>query len=76
MAGSYNHIVTRNGNLRSNEQFVNMIENLGDAYEMAEELFGMVWFLAQSSDDPKAAVEAARQGYEQGLRFAQEVNRP
>lgn len=46
MAGSYNHVVTKNGNLVSNESFVNMIENLGDAYEMTEELFGMIWWLA------------------------------
>jgi hypothetical protein len=33
MAGSYNHIITEQGNLVSNETFVKMIENLGDAYE-------------------------------------------
>lgn len=75
MAGSYNHATTDAGNLRSNESFVNMIENLGDAYEMAEEMYGMIWFLARMAVNPQEAVEAARQGYEQGLEFAREVNR-
>jgi hypothetical protein len=60
MAGSYNHAVTAAGNLRSNESFVDHIENLGDAYEMAEEMHAMIWYLASASEDPSAAVEAAR----------------
>jgi hypothetical protein len=48
MAGSYSHIVDNNGRLLSNEDFIDMIENLGDAYEMAEEMYGMIWYLAVS----------------------------
>ena len=66
MAGSYNHATTKNGRLRSNESFVDMIENLGDAYEMAEEMWGMIWVLAQQADDPIAAVEDARQRWNEG----------
>lgn len=42
MAGSYNHITDDDGNLLDNEAFLERIENLGDAYEMAEELYDMI----------------------------------
>lgn len=48
MAGSYQHMVNRNGRLLGNERFTGMIENLGDAYEAAEECYGMIWFLAEA----------------------------
>jgi anti-sigma regulatory factor (Ser/Thr protein kinase) len=67
MAGSYNHIVTDFGRLRNNVSFVDMIENLGDAYEMAEELYGMIWFLAAGDS---ARVEDARQRFKQGLKMS------
>jgi hypothetical protein len=76
MAGSYNHVVTDEGNLRSNESFVDMIENLGDAYEATEEMYGMIWWLANISprtlDDsrPEELVELARQNYTEGLEMA------
>jgi hypothetical protein len=86
MAGSYSHATTRSGNLRSNESFVGMIENLGDAYEMAEEMYGMIWALAYEavryagSPTPtpealRATVERARLSYERGLEIAREANR-
>jgi hypothetical protein len=46
MAGSWDHMTTSKGKLLNNEQFTQMIENLGDAYEAAEECYGMVWYLA------------------------------
>jgi len=82
MAGSYKHVVTQNGNLRSNESFVDMIENLGDAYEMAEEMYGMIWYIAYHFGAPgaplsevKAIVEVAQKNYKEGLEMAKEVNR-
>jgi hypothetical protein len=36
MAGSWKHMITKSGKLRSNESFTGMIENLGDAYEAQE----------------------------------------
>lgn len=80
MAGSYSHATTRAGNLRSNESFAGMIENVGDLYEMAEEMYGMIWYLAEqvsshTTEPPKSVVERARQRYEEGLRIAREVNR-
>jgi hypothetical protein len=78
MAGGYNHIVTNKGNLVSNERFVGMIENLGDAYEMAEEMYGMIWFLAYMVQDapamtPAELVEHARQNHQAGLKLAKET---
>ena len=77
MAGSYNHATTDAGNLRSNESFAGMIENLGDAYEMAEEMYGMIWWLASHTEgaDTKEIVEQARQKYREGLKIARELNR-
>jgi hypothetical protein len=74
MAGSYNHIVDDDGNLLDNERFVGMIENLGDAYEMAEHMFGMIWFLAGHREDPRMAVVQACQNYRQGLTAARLIN--
>lgn len=73
MAGSYNHIITNHGNLVNNETFVDMIENLGDAYEMAEEMYGMIWFLAHTQNSelsPGERVGLARQQYKVGLERA------
>jgi hypothetical protein len=73
MAGSYNHVITDQGNFVSNETFVKMIENLGDAYEMAEEMYGMIWWLAYTSNmdvSPEDVVEIARKNYEEGLKLA------
>lgn len=60
MAGSYNHIVDENNQLISNEEFPIMIENLGDAYEMAEECWWLINILA---DFDKSKIEAAHQEY-------------
>lgn len=78
MAGSYNHIITDQGNLISNERFPQMIENLGDAYEMAEEMYGMIWWLAKMAPDAgpvpaQELVEMARQQYATGLHLANQT---
>lgn len=72
MAGSYEHATTDAGNLRDNESFTGMIENLGDAYEMAEEMYGMIWWLASHVEgaDTKEIVEQARQNYGEGIEIA------
>lgn len=67
MAGSYNHCVTKSGRLLSNESFVDMIENLGDAYEAVEEFYGMIWFLANGD---ASRVEEARIAYRDGLNMS------
>jgi hypothetical protein len=55
MAGSYNHVVTSQGNLRSNERLVGMLENGGDVFEAVEQMFGMIWYLAEKLDGPADA---------------------
>lgn len=75
MAGSYNHIVDDEGNFLSNDEFVGMIENLGDAYEMAEEMYGMIWVLIGTRNNqmnlPAVEVlEFARKHYKTGLEIA------
>jgi hypothetical protein len=79
MAGSYKHAVTASGNLVSPERIGNAAENLGDAYETIEEMYGMIWYLAaRVSGDPAgrvAAVEDARVNYRRGLEIAREANR-
>lgn len=75
MAGSYKHVVDEKGRLRDNESFVNQIENLGDAYEAVEEMYGMIWWLALSvsgyEELPVARrIELARQNYKNGLRLS------
>ena len=73
MAGSWRHMTGRTGRFLNNENFCQMVENLGDAYETAEECFGMVWYLASELGDvtgtaPRTLVEAARVNYKKGLR--------
>lgn len=64
MAGSYKHVVDEQGRLLSNEQFLNPIDTLGDAYETIEEMYGMIWYLAEGN---ATRVEIARQNYQTGI---------
>lgn len=78
MAGSYNHVITDNGSLRDNESFAQMIENLGDAYEAVEEMYGMIWMLAHMAANgpalpPAEMVEEARKNYIYGLELAKQT---
>jgi hypothetical protein len=75
MAGSYNHVVTEDGNLQSPESMDQMLENGGDVFEAIEEMYGMIWWLAYNADgdlgaDAAGIVEQARQNYQTGLTFA------
>ena len=67
MAGSYNHAVDDQGRLRNPETMTNATENQGDAYETIEELYGMVWFLANGAPE---LVEEARRNYRVGIEFS------
>ena len=51
MAGSYMHVTDENGKLKSNEDFINYIENLGDAYEAIEEMYYMIQYLSNGDAD-------------------------
>lgn len=65
MAESYNHAVTSRGKLRS---VMTATEIQGDAYETTEEMYGMLWYLANGDAD---LVENARRRYREGInRFS------
>lgn len=65
MAGSYQHCVDDQGALRRDEDFRNMIENLGDAEEAIEEMYWMIRFLAsecaQTHGTPESWIAIAQQ---------------
>jgi hypothetical protein len=69
MAGSYNHIVEKpSGKLLVRSQALSMLEcSSGDVYEALEELYGMIWFLA---DGDEMVVEIARENYKAGLKLS------
>jgi hypothetical protein len=71
-------MTTKSGKLRNNESFCGMIENLGDAYEAAEECYGMIWWLASEMaretmtpfperDDVLVMIREAEAHYKDGL---------
>jgi len=58
MAGSYNHAVNDKGELLTPTEMAQIAtENQGDAYETIQQMYGMIWFLADG--DPEK-VEKAR----------------
>lgn len=74
MAGSFNHVVDKQGVLRKNS----LLDHMGDAAEAIEEMYGMIWYLADiianeqsgSAADASLYVEDARQNYKKGLEVA------
>jgi len=80
MAGSFRHVTTKKGKLRSNESFAGMIDNLGDAYEAVEEMYGMIWWLAANygaalgDGDTASFVENARENYRNGIEISPGVS--
>lgn len=46
MAGGYEQIVDRNGRLAPPGFVAAMLDNDANVYETVEELFGMIWYLA------------------------------
>ena len=67
MAGSYNHAVNDDGQLRNSRHMTIATETQGDAYETIEEMYGMIWLLALG--DPEK-VEWARTHYSAGLELS------
>jgi len=77
MAGSYKHVTTPSGKLRNPETFAKKIENLGDAYEAIEEMYGMIQVLAEDAANEQSGAQAdrnlfiqsARDNYKRGLEI-------
>ena len=77
MAGSYDHVTTKKGKLRNPKTFSQMIENLGDAYEAIEEMYGMIQILAEDAANEQSGAQADRNlfiqsacdRYKEGLRI-------
>jgi len=76
MAGSYSHCIDKTtGKLLRPEDLRSMLENDGDVREAIEELYGMVWYLAESLAGEYSGkygetaywVEQARENYLGGL---------
>lgn len=69
MAGSYKHCVNDDGSFRG----VDLLDHLGDAHEALEEMYGMIWYLADelagqyAASTPTEIIERARQDYRRGL---------
>lgn len=72
MAGSYDHATTKSGKLRSNETIFDMLENGGDVYEALEEMYGMIWYLAEGQAHN---VEEARKNYKHGIAVSPGVQK-
>lgn len=67
MAGSYLHAVDDDGRLHNWRNMGIATETQGDAYETIEEMYGMIWWLANGNAD---SVEAARQRYLDGIELS------
>ena len=81
MAGSYKHVVDKDGKLLRSQDLVKMLETWsGDVYEFAEEAYGMIWWLADRLANeacdypPEDYVEIARQSYKEGLERSPGTN--
>jgi hypothetical protein len=59
MAGSYKHCIKEDYSFNADD-FHNMIENLGDAYEACEEMVWLIWYLSGGN---KEKIEEAISAY-------------
>jgi hypothetical protein len=68
----YSHIVDSEGRLLDPDRFSGAVPDLKGAYELAEQLYGMVWWLAAAFQEHciDLDVEDARKNYKQGIEIA------
>lgn len=69
MADPFGHIASSDGQILGLEEFVKTIDNPGDAYEMVEEMLGMIRHLANriaqaTGEDPTTIIESARKQFQ------------
>jgi hypothetical protein len=69
---SYNHIVDAQGRFLDPDKFSGTVGSLGDAYEVAKEMYGMIWWLAAAFKENciDLDVEDARCHSQQGIEIA------
>jgi len=78
MAGSYRHCCTEDGSFNE-EDFTNMIENLGDAHEACEMMHYMINYLAEKVSkfgylSSMNHIEEAEEAYHRQLREHNRLN--
>lgn len=66
MAGSYGHVTNDRGVFVG----VDLLENDGDVFEACEEMYGMIWYLANG--DRKKVAEAVKH-YTDGINLSPSV---
>jgi len=83
MAGSYAHAVTNKGKLLNPQNMHNMLDTPGDRFEALEEMYGMIWDLANTVSEhilveltPAQVVEVARKNYTRGLSLSPGIQKP
>ena len=82
MAGAHHHITDEDGGLLEPQQIYARLDNRGDIYECIEQLYGMIWYLAEQNvvlrgtdakneDEFKSeAVDNAQLNYKHGLKVS------
>lgn len=74
MAGSFNHVINKKGALRKPSFLLEALDarGWGDVYEAIEEMYGMIWVLAEQLQDQnvgsaESCIEEAQKNYKVGL---------
>lgn len=63
MAGSYKHVVKDDGSLDKPARVCGMLEtSSGDVYEAVEEMYGMIWWLAEQYARSLEEAQGEREG--------------
>jgi hypothetical protein len=75
MAGSWTHLTTSTGRLRESPEINQNIDTLGDAYEVFEDCFGMVWWLADRLVRSEGHPNPSRQQILRRIRQAEKHSR-
>lgn len=81
MAGSYEHTTNDDGSLRDPLDMASMLDTPGDVYEALEEMYGMIWWMANTITSPGIAelakgtapeqwVDMAKKKYSTGVKLS------
>jgi hypothetical protein len=76
MTGSYTHLVDAKGGLERGPVILDLLDHPEDMYEAIQQLYGMIWYLAEQLSRngffPTAAdaVSEAKEFYKEGLQVS------